>query len=156
MILTYSRKNKLISLMRLLVDRIKIFDLMRSHQISQISHFRIKYEYLVSHLKEKILRHAFLPIFFFIPFVAFVIKAGEFSYLLRNPFFFQIRFNHISKTARLCFQTIILQYVKILTFLLQSRFLYYFIKSKSLPNFVCSFIFDELTPKVRDVSAVFL
>ena len=103
MILTYSRKNKLISLMRLLVDRIKIFDLMRSHQISQISHFRIKYEYLVSHLKEKILRHAFLPIFFFIPFVAFVIKAGEFSYLLRNPFFFQIRFNHISKTARLCF-----------------------------------------------------
>ena len=102
MILTYSRKNKLISLMRLLVDRIKIFDLMRSHQISQISHFRIKYEYLVSHLKEKILRHAFLPIFFFIPFVAFVIKAGEFSYLLRNPFFFfQIQFNHISKTARI-------------------------------------------------------
>ena len=102
MILTYSRKNKLISLMRLLVDRIKIFDLMRSHQISQISHFRIKYEYLVSHLKEKILRHAFLPIFFFIPFVAFVIKAGEFSYLLRNPFFFfKIRFDHISKTTRI-------------------------------------------------------
>ena len=45
--------------MRLLVDRIKIFNLMRSHQTSQISHFRIKYEYLVSHLKEKISRHVF-------------------------------------------------------------------------------------------------
>ena len=44
--------------MRLLVDRIKIFNLMRSHQISQISRFQIKCEYLVSHLKEKISRHA--------------------------------------------------------------------------------------------------
>ena len=30
--LTYSRKNKLISLMKLLVNRIKIFNLMRAHQ----------------------------------------------------------------------------------------------------------------------------
>ena len=50
--------------MRLLVDRIKIFNLMRSHQISQISHFRIKYEYSVSHLKEKIWRHSFFSYFF--------------------------------------------------------------------------------------------
>ena len=34
--LTYSRKNKLISLMRLLFYRIKIFNFMRSNQISQI------------------------------------------------------------------------------------------------------------------------
>ena len=34
--------------------------------------------------------------------------------------------------------------------------LYCFIKLKSLPNFVCSFIFDGLTPKVADISAVFL
>ena len=44
----------------------------------------------------------FFPIYFFIPFVAFVIKAGEFSYLLSKPFFFfKIRFNHISKIARI-------------------------------------------------------
>ena len=43
----------------------------------------------------------FFPIVFFIPFVVFVIKEGEFPYLLRNPFFvFQIQFNHISKTAK--------------------------------------------------------
>ena len=36
--------------MRLLVDGIKIFNPMRSHQISQISHFRIKYEDSASHL----------------------------------------------------------------------------------------------------------
>ena len=43
----------------------------------------------------------FFPIVFLIPFVVFVIKEGEFSYLLRNPFFvFQIQFNHISKTAK--------------------------------------------------------
>ena len=35
-------------------------------------------------------------------------------------------------------------------------FLYCFIELKSLPNFVCSFIFDRLTSKVADVSAVFL
>ena len=58
--LNYSRKNKLISLMRIFVDEIKIFNPMRSHKISQISHFRIKYEYSASHLKEKISRHLFL------------------------------------------------------------------------------------------------
>ena len=57
--LTYSHKNKLISLMRLLFYSIKMFNLIRSHQISQISHFRIKYEYSVFHLKEKNSRHAF-------------------------------------------------------------------------------------------------
>ena len=57
--LTYFRKNKLISLMKLLIDRIKIFNLMGSNQILQISHFRKKYEYSVSHLQEKISRHAF-------------------------------------------------------------------------------------------------
>ena len=57
--LTYSRKNKLISLMGLLVDRIKIFNPVGSHQISRVSHFRIKYEYSVSHLKEKISCNAF-------------------------------------------------------------------------------------------------
>ena len=62
----------------------------------------MKYEYSVSHLKEKISRHVFFPTFLFIPFVAFVIKTGAFSYLLRNPFFFfQLQFNHISKTARI-------------------------------------------------------
>ena len=80
--LTYSRKNKLISLMRLLVDRIKIFNLMRSHQISQISHFRIKYEYSVFRLKEKTSRHAF---FCYLFLYTLYIKAGEFLYLLRNP-----------------------------------------------------------------------
>ena len=120
--LTYSRKNKLISLMRIFVDEIKIFNPMRSHKISQISHFRIKYEHSASHLKQKISRHAFFPIFFFIPFVSFVIKTGGFSYLLRNPFFFfQIRYNHISKTAKKYIQTIILQYVKILAFLRKPR-----------------------------------
>ena len=102
--------------------------------------------------KRKFDAMCFFLVFFFISFVAFVIKAAEFYYLLRNPFFFfKIRFNHISKN------TIILWYVKILTFLLQvSFFLYYFIRPKSLLNFVCSFIFDELTSKVTDVSAVFL
>ena len=52
--LTFSHKNKLISLMRLtlrLFYRIKIFNFMRSHQTSrtsQISHFRIKYEVGIS------------------------------------------------------------------------------------------------------------
>ena len=87
--------------MRLFFYRIKVFNLMRSHQISQISHFQVKYEYLVFQLKEKISHHAFLLTFFLLPFVAFVIKAGEFSYLLCDPFFFQVRFNHISKTAKL-------------------------------------------------------
>ena len=42
----------------------------------------------------------FFPIFFFLTFVAFVIKAGEFAYLLRETFFFfQIWFNRIFKTA---------------------------------------------------------
>ena len=99
--LTYSRKNKLISLMRLLVDRIKIFNLIRSHKISQISHFRIKNEHSVSHFFTPCVL-CFFPIFFFIPFVTLVIKVGKLSYLLRNPFFFfQIRFNHICKTARI-------------------------------------------------------
>ena len=52
--LTYSRNNKLISLMRLLFYKIKMFHLIRSHQISETSHFLIKYEYSVFHLKEKI------------------------------------------------------------------------------------------------------
>ena len=74
---------------------------MRSSQISQISHFQIKYEYGVFHLKEEISRHAFFFSYLFYTLrIAFVIKAGEFLYLLRNPFFFfQIQFNHISKTA---------------------------------------------------------
>ena len=52
--LAYSHKNKLISLMRLtlrLFSRIKIFNLMHSHQTSrssQISLFRIKYEFDIS------------------------------------------------------------------------------------------------------------
>ena len=71
--LTYSRKNT----MRLLVERIKIFNLIRPHQISQVSHFRIKYEYLVSHLKEKISRHAFFFLSFSLyPFVAFAILSS--------------------------------------------------------------------------------
>ena len=84
--LTYSRKNT----MRLLVERIKIFNLIRPHQISQISHFRIKYEYSVSHLKEKISRRVFFPVFFFIPFRCFCDKGwGIFvsspqSFLLSN------------------------------------------------------------------------
>ena len=84
--LTYSRKNKLTSLMRLLFYRIKIFNLMRSHQISQISHFQIEYEYSVLHLKEKISRHAFFSYLFL---YTLYIKAGEFLYLLRNPSSFE-------------------------------------------------------------------
>ena len=55
--LTYSHKNKLISLMRLklrLFYRIKVFNLMRSHQTSrtpQISHVRIKYEVGISFIR---------------------------------------------------------------------------------------------------------
>ena len=119
--------------MRLFVDRVKILNLIRSHQISQLSNFRIKYEYLVSHQKEKIHVMRFFLVFFFISFVAFVIKAEEFSYLLRNPFF-QIRFNHISKTTRIYLE-------------------HHFIVCT---NSVCSFIFDKLTSKVTDVSSVFL
>ena len=77
--------------MRLLVDRIKIFNLMRSHQISQISHFQIKYEYLVSHLKEKISGHASFSYLFLYTLRCLCDKGREFSYILRNPlFFFQI------------------------------------------------------------------
>ena len=68
--------------MRLLFYRIKIFNLMRSHQISQIPHFQIEYEYSVFHLKEKISRHAFFSYLFL---YTLYIKAGEFLYLLRNP-----------------------------------------------------------------------
>ena len=49
-----------------------------------------------------------------------MIEVGEFSYLLRNPFFFfKIRFNHISKTSRIYLDHHFI--VKMLTFLLQSR-----------------------------------
>ena len=41
-------------------------------------------------------------------------------------------------------------------FFYKRSFLYCFMKLKSLPNFVCSFIFDGSTSKVADVSAVFL
>ena len=37
----------------------------------------------------------------------------------------------------------------------KQSFLFCFIKLKSLPNFVCSFIFDGLSSKVADVLAVF-
>ena len=87
--------------MRLLGDRIKIFNLIRSHKISQISHFRIKNEYSVSHFFTPCVL-CFFPFFFFIPFVTLVIKVWRLSYLLHNPFFFfQIQFNHICKTARI-------------------------------------------------------
>ena len=57
----------------------------------QISHFQIKYEYAVFHLKQKIHVTRFFSYLFYILRIAFVIKAGEFLYLLRNPsFFFQI------------------------------------------------------------------
>ena len=135
--------------MRLLFYWIKIFNLMRAHQISQISQFRIKYEYPVLHLKEKIYAMRFFPIFFFITFIAFVIKAGNFSCLLRNPFFFfQIRFNHISKTARIYLDHYFIVCRNFNASTTVTFFLNYFIKLESLPNFVCSFIFDELTSKV--------
>ena len=57
---------------------------MLSHQISQIS---IKCEYKIFYLKEKISRHAFfLPVFFFIPFVAFQDKFRIFSAILSSSF----------------------------------------------------------------------
>ena len=109
--------------MGLVFHRIKIFNLMRSHQISKISHFRIKYEYSVFHLKEKISRHAFFPVIIFMPFVALVIKGGEFSYFLLS-YLFSSSFRHdsiIFPKLLEYIQTIILQYIKILRFLLQSR-----------------------------------
>ena len=130
----------------------KIFNLMRSRQISQISHFRIKYEFGISVKWEN-----FTPnFFFFLPFVAFIINAGEFSFLLRNAFFFfQIQFNHISKTARIYLDHYFIVCWNFNIFTTVMFCLHYFIMLKSLPNFVCSFIFDELTSKVADVSAVF-
>ena len=103
--LFYSHENKLISLMRLLFYRIKIFNLMRSHQILKISHFRIKYEYSVFHLKEKISRHAFFPYHFLYTLRCLCHRQGNFrifSSVIFSIFFFsQTRFNHISKTPRI-------------------------------------------------------
>ena len=51
----------------------------------------------------KTLPHAFFPILFFKPFIAFAMKAGEFLFMLCIPFFsFEIQFCSISKTARIC------------------------------------------------------
>ena len=123
----------------------KIFNLMRSRQISQISHFRIKYEFGISFKWEN-----FTPnLFFFIPFVAFI------PFLRNAFFFFQIQFNHISKTARIYLDHYFIVCWNFNIFTTVMFCLHYFIMLKSLPNFVCSFIFDELTSKVADVSAVF-
>ena len=123
----------------------KIFNLMRSRQISQISHFRIKYEFGISFKWEN-----FTPnLFFFIPFVAFI------PFLRNASFFFQIQFNHISKTARIYLDHYFIVCWNFNIFTTVMFCLHYFIMLKSLPNFVCSFIFDELTSKVADVSAVF-
>ena len=123
----------------------KIFNLMRSRQISQISHFRIKYEFGISFKWEN-----FTPnLFFFIPFVAFI------PFLRNASFFFQIQFNHISKTARIYLDHYFIVCWNFNIFTTVMFCLHYFIMLKSLPNFVCSFIFDELTSKVADSSAVF-
>ena len=119
--LTYSPKNKLISLLRLLFYRIKIFNRMRSHQVSQMSHFWIKYEFGISlgNFTPCVFSYRFL---YFISFVVFVTKKRKFSYLLHNRFFvFQIQFNHTSQTAKICLDhyfIVCLMYV--LTFLLHS------------------------------------
>ena len=122
----------------------KISNLMRSRQISQISHFRIKYEFGISFKWEN-----FTPnLFFFIPFVAFI------PFLRNASFFFQIQFNHISKTARIYLDHYFIVCWNFNIFTTVMFCLHYFIMLKSLPNFVCSFIFDELTSKVAEFSVV--
>ena len=59
----------------------------------------------------------------------------------------------VTRCTTLCYSLTL--FITRLSFYKRS-FLYSFIEFKCLPNLVCSFIFDELASKGRDVSAVFL
>ena len=127
---------------------------MRSHQTSrtwQISHFGIKYEFGISFKREKKM-------------------DAEDKILMMGYLLMKKRRNHQQQKQwsekYFCWITrchslyhflslVITRYTTRLPFYKRS-FLYCFIELQSLPNFVCSCIFDGLTSKVADVLAVFL
>ena len=143
--LIYSHKDKLISLMRLLFYRIKIFNLMHSHQVSQISHFWIKYEYSVFHLKEKISHHVFCSCLSLYTLFCLCHKGRGIIISSPQSIFFQIQFNHIPKTTRIYLDHHFIVCLNFNSYTAVTFFLYYLIRPKSLPNIICSFIFDQMS-----------
>ena len=136
---------------------------MRSHQTSrtwQISHFGIKYEFGISFKREKKMDAEDK-----ILMMGYLLMKKRRNHQQQKQwsekYFCWITRCHSSFVVTCCttfchlLTLVITQCTTRLSFYKRS-FLYCFIELQSLPNFVCSCIFDGLTSKVADVLAVFL
>ena len=138
---------------------IEIFNLTRSHQtsrtsqISQISIFHLKEKFEKSSTKQMDVEDKIFMMGYLL-----MRKRGNCQQQKQWPekyFCLITRCHSLSLVVPLfaiCWHSLSLDERS----LYERSFLYCFIKLQSLPNFVCSFIFDGLTSKVADVSAVFL